>query len=34
MKTIDSYCQTNFLYGKGGDAESSTEELVEEEVEG
>ena len=34
MTYLDSYCQTKFLYGKGGDAESSTEELVEEEVEG
>ena len=32
MKNIDSFCQTKFLYGKGSDAESSTEELVEEEV--
>ena len=34
MTYLDTYCQTKFLYGKGGDAESSTEELVEEEVEG
>ena len=34
MKYLDSYCQTKFLYGKGNDAESSTEAVAEEEVEG
>ena len=34
MTYLDTYCQTKFLYGKGSDAESSTEEVVEEEVEG
>ena len=34
MTLLDTYCQTKFLYGRGGDAESSTDESAEENAEG
>ena len=34
MTYLDTYCQTKFLYGRGNDAEPSTDEPAEKNTEG